>query len=268
MKQKEIIKLTTLRIHRKKWILTFEERYFEQVSNNPHDKGLTIYYQAPESSQNHKFIEFKTSHIDLTLSEDNLLKDMAKNTRYQINRFNKKDKLNCQIIEKPNIERIDTFASFYNSFAEMKKLKMCNTKKIGLLAKKSAIVFSIVKNQDMKPLCYHAYIVNGERARQLHSVTQFRGIKDKTERNTIARANRGLHWFDMKYFKSDGYKILDMGGLADLDLYPEMVNINNFKKEFGGKEIIEYNIYCPNSVLGRFAIYFLQKNNKIARLND
>jgi hypothetical protein len=262
MKQKEIIKLTTLRIHRKKWILTFEERYFEQVSNNPHDKGLTIYYQAPESSQNHKFIEFKTSHIDLTLSEDNLLKDMAKNTRYEINRFFRKDKLNCQIIVNPKRERIKIFASFYNPFAESIGLSKCNIQKIERLAEKNGVIFSVVQNQDLKDICYHAYIVNGERARLLHSVSQFRDIKNSNERAMIARANRGLHWFDIKYFKSVGYHIYDMGGLADLNVSPEMENINKFKKDFGGEEIVEYNVYCSRSILGRLAIsYLLKKTN-------
>lgn len=93
--------MTPLRIQRKKWFLSFEERYFENVSTVPHDKGLTIYYQAPDFSQNQKSLEFKTSHIDLTRSEDQLLKDMAKNTRYEINRFFRKDKLDCQIIANP-----------------------------------------------------------------------------------------------------------------------------------------------------------------------
>jgi len=260
MENKEIIQLTTLRIRRKKWILTFEERYFEPVSNFPHDTGLTIYYQAPDSSQNHKFKEFITSHIDLTQSEDNLLKDMAKNTRYEINRFFRKDQLDCQIIANPNIEMINTFAAFYNPFAESIGLSKCNTQKIERLAEKNGVMFSVVYNQDLKAICYHAFIVNGERARLLHSVSQFRDIKDRNERSLIARANRGLHWFDMKYFKSIGYDIYDMGGLADLNVFPEMVNINKFKKDFGGNEIVEYNVYFARSILGRLAIHFLLKN--------
>jgi len=257
--------LRTLRINRKKWFLSFEERYFEPASHS-HAKGLTIYYQAPVYSLNQKFIEFITSHINLSQSEYRLLKDIAKNTRYEINRFFNKDKLDCQIIENPDIEMINTFADFYNAFAESKGLSKCNTPKIERLAEQNGIVFSVVQNHNMKAICYHVYIVNDERARLLHSVSSFRDIKDNKERSLIARANRGLHWFDMKYFKSCGFKTYDMGGLADLDSNPEMTGINKFKKSFGGKEIIEYNVYCPNSILGRLAIYLLLKNqNKMQR---
>jgi len=258
--KRDIFLMTTLRINRKKLILSFEERYFEPVSN-PHTEALTIYYQAPNFSQKHRTMEFKTSHIDLTKSEDRLLKDIAKNTRYQINRFFKKDKLDCQIIVNPDNEEIKNFASFYNIFAESKGLCKCNTQKIKRLAEKNAIVFSVVQNSNMNPMCYHAYIVNGIRARQLHSASKYRDINDKNEQNLIARANRGLHWFDMKYFKSEGYNIFDIGGLANLDVHPEMLNINKFKKDFGGKEVIEYNIYCPNSILARIALYYFLRNS-------
>ena len=253
--------MTTLRINRNKWILSFEERYFEPVPPS-HAKDLTIYYQAPDLPVNQKFSEYKTLHIDLTQSEDQLLKDMAKNNRYKVNRFFSKDKFNCQIISEPNIDMINTFASFYNVFAASKGLSTCNTQKIKRLTEKSGIIFSVVKDHNLKEICYHSYIVNGMRARLYHTVSQFREIKDNKERNLIARANRGLHWFDMKYFKSEGYQIYDMGGLADLNKYPEMASINKFKKDFGGKEIIEYNVYCPNSILGRMAIFYLLHINK------
>jgi len=252
--------MSTLRINRKKWILSFEERYFEPVSN-PHTEALTIYYQAPDISQNHRCLKFKTSHIDLTQSEDSLLKGISKNTRYEINRFFNKDKAECRIIGNPDFEMIQTFASFYNDFAKSKGLVKCNTQKIKRLAEKNAIVFSVVQNPDRQTRCYHAYIVNGVRARLLHSVSQFRDISDNKEQNLIGRANRGLHWFDIKYFKSEGYHIYDMGGLADLDLNPEMSNINKFKQNFGGKEVIEYNIYCPNSILARIALYYFLRNS-------
>ena len=259
--------MTPLRINRKKWFLSFEERYFEPVSPS-HDRNLTIYYQSPDFLHNKKFSEFKTLHIDLTRPEDHLFKDCAKNTRYEINRLFNKDKLNCLIAMKPNLEMINTFVSFYNTFAVSKGLSKCNTQKIERLAENNGIVFSVVQNHNMKAICYHAYIVNGVRSRLLHSVSQFRDIKDNAERNLIGRANRGLHWFDIKHFKSDGYKIYDMGGLADLDLNPNLGNINKFKKDFGGKEIIEYNVYLPNSILGRFATYLLLKKSKNDKLNQ
>jgi len=244
--------MTKLRIQRKKGILSFEERYFEPVSNS-HSEPLTIYYQTPNYPQNYKWSEFKTLHIDLSQSEDALLKDITKNTRYEINRFFKKDTLDCKIIAKPDIEIINTFANFYNDFAEKKGLKKCNTQKIERLAEKNGIIFSVVLNKHLNAICYHVFIVNGVRTRLLHSVSQFRDIKDKDEQKMIARANRGLHWFDMKYFKANGYKIYDMGGLADLDIHPDMASINKFKKGFGGKEVTEYNVYCSNTLLGRIA---------------
>jgi lipid II:glycine glycyltransferase (peptidoglycan interpeptide bridge formation enzyme) len=52
--------------------------------------------------------------------------------------------------------------------------------------------------------------------------------------------NRYLHWYAIKKFKSENFKIYDFGGI-NLDRNSETYGITKFKLSFGGEIIKQYD---------------------------
>ena len=77
----------------------------------------------------------------------------------------------------------------------------------------------------------------------------------------MARANKRLHWEDMKLFKERGVSLYDWGGISDPD-HPN--GIDAFKMKFGGKPLTYYNVLKGITVLGRLGIRVMKLKNKSA----
>jgi lipid II:glycine glycyltransferase (peptidoglycan interpeptide bridge formation enzyme) len=90
----------------------------------------------------------------------------------------------------------------------------------------------------------------------MHSASLFRSYDDNLHRNLIARANRLLHWEDIKYFRDLKYLIYDFGGI-DLDLSnKETKTIGEFKKGFGGQIVKEYKSFVPVTAKGLICLIY------------
>jgi len=61
----------------------------------------------------------------------------------------------------------------------------------------------------------------------------------------VGRANRFLHYEDIRYFKEHGYETYDLGGYAKDTQDPKLQGINVFKESFGGTIVEQYNYYSP-----------------------
>ena len=78
---------------------------------------------------------------------------------------------------------------------------------------------------------------NGEIIRAKH-IASIR--KEKAEdAKIVAHASRRLNWEVMKWGKSQGRKLFDLGGITD---DPAKVGIREFKQSFGGDEV-DVSIY-------------------------
>lgn len=91
---------------------------------------------------------------------------------------------------------------------------------------------------------YHSYVHEGEFARLWHSCSEFR-VADNATRNAIGRANKFLHWEDMRYLKRKGVIDYDWGGVVSFE---QPNGIDKFKMSFGGSQAIYYNIMEENSL--------------------
>lgn len=198
-----------------------------------------------------------SSLIDLTKSEDELFNSIKKNVRYEINR-SIKEKINNIIFTskelKNNKEEILNFEKKYN---QLYKEKGINTR-LNIQTVKKYIennMFILTKAQLGKDdLCYHAYVINGEKTRLLYSCSNFRN-NDKETKNLIARANKFLHWEDIKYFKLNNYLIYDFGGITSFE---KPNGIDKFKLSFSGSKTKYFNIVYANTLKGKCAL-FLKK---------
>ena len=105
----------------------------------------------------------------------------------------------------------------------------------------------------VEPLVMHLYLVDyiGKRVTLSYSASLFRYEKLSTVKNIIGNANRFLHYNDMIYFKSKGFKIYDLGGYAKDTNDSEKKGINFFKDSFGGEFIEESNYFSIPAYIGK-----------------
>jgi len=173
--------------------------------------------------------KFYTLQINLNENLNDIFKKFAKNTRNEINKCYRDDKLLFLINEKINQKDIVEFIILFNKFNKFKNLGTnVNELEKSLVRKKENIAFfKAVK--DNRIVVFNVYFVDNNRARLKCSVS-LRG-EDGKERNLIGRANRTLHFEAISFFKEKGYKLYDMGGVS---LTEDKMGIDSFKSKFGG----------------------------------
>lgn len=243
----------------KKWGIRIADVY--GTSEHPLPKAdLIIHSQLPEPRWNlpgvmfHK--SFSTLHLNLSQDEETLFRSLSTNTRYKINRAAKRDNLHIHFESSPSEEEVRAFARYYNPFAKKKKIWACNLPKLLELRKRGMLVLSRVTDDRGQILAAHAYIADGRRAGMLYSVSH-RDAGDSRYRNLIGRANRYLHWRDIQAFKAAGYQIYDFLGLHLRGEDQALNNIDQFKKGFGGLEVMEYKSYQACTWLGRLVLLLM-----------
>lgn len=113
-----------------------------------------------------------------------------------------------------------------------------------------------MSNSDNQILCAHVYSLDSNRACGLYSYSG-RFAADPSQGEVIGRANKYLHWQGMLFFKEQGFRIYDFGGLSLEKDNREQQNINKFKKRFGGSEVMEYKCIEAQTWLGKLALFYL-----------
>lgn len=259
---KNILEDAMLSIVRRKGFLRYEEKYFcDDISPKDIVGSFAFGFQCATPKSLSK--QFKTLHIDLKLNEEEIFNGIEKNTKYKINRAIKSDNLTYEMSVNPDSKLVDEFNNFYNIFAKDKGITPCNKSKLMTLNNNNALAISFIRDKDNQILCYHIYITDKIRGRLLYSASHFRISEDNNKSSLIGRANRLLHWLDIKYFKNSGYMIYDFGGLFIDESIEGNKNINRFKLGFGGKPVIEYHTYCSRGIIGKLILLYLYINIKV-----
>ncbi|MDR2409866.1 MAG: hypothetical protein LBE13_17395 [Bacteroidales bacterium] len=205
--------------------------------------------------------ELYTLLIDLTKSDKELLSQVRKNTRYEINRAKEKDNIKClTFFEKneKNKEKIFRYMDFYNTFAMSKNRSPIKFPDLEQFYDSETICIRYASKDDDEAeiLTMHAYIISDNTARLHQSSSLFRTREDSEYRNLVARSNRLLHWDDILYFKNKGLGFYDLGGWYGGQILKEQLLINQFKESFGGERKQEYTYIVPVSIQGEMAVRF------------
>lgn len=195
----------------------------------------------------------KTLIIDLDRTEEALFEDIHKNARYKINRASKRDPIHYDELTNPTDEEIGEFLVFFDRFAKYKDLPKGNLGRLKGLRDQNALIISYVRDELGNILCAHAYLRADAYGSLLYSASA--RFDNKQIRNLIGRANRFLHWQDIKSFREMGMKWFDFGGLFVQKDGSEEDSINRFKKEFGGQVVdVDKRIY-PLSIIGKLTTF-------------
>lgn len=196
--------------------------------------------------------EYHTCSNDLTLSEEEMLTGINKAVKYQFRR-SEKDEIEIRFYTKEDVESepglLHVFADIYERMYQSKGADTkLNVTAIEKYLEADAIIFSAVLHEG-EILVFHSYICDEKDARLLHSASCFR--EESADQSMIGRANKRLHWEDIKYFKEKGLSRYDWGGISDFE---NPNGIDEFKLKFGGEKITYYNIFAGNSLLGKLAV--------------
>ena len=84
----------------------------------------------------------------------------------------------------------------------------------------------------------------------LYSASVLAQSADSSARNLIGRANRYLHWHDIRLFRDRGYDLYDFGGLDVTGRSEKTAGIAQFKRGFGGEVRPVYSSTSARSMLG------------------
>lgn len=206
----------------------------------------------------------QTLLIDLEGTEEALLGAMNEGTRYEVRRAEKKDGFEVRFRLSPNEEEIREFVDVYNAFAATKSLPRVSLASFMDLRRQQALSISGVYDGGQLLAC-HQYLVVGGRARLALS-GRLLSQEGPGQVARLARANRLLHWHDIKRFKEAGLKCYDFGGVCLDERRPELSGIDRFKMGFGGVVVDEFKCVAALTVGGRIALLGLRCMEEMRRL--
>lgn len=214
------------------------------------DSGVDIiqYRQRAIPIADARLTPFLSLVTDLAGGEDAIPEKFRKDCRYKIRRAESKDGLHMEFITEPE-SRLEEFGTFFDAFATQKSLAPCDRQWLVAACKARQLALSSA-SRNGEALVWHAHVLSGKKAGLLHSASCFRN-RDNDYRALVGRANRWLHWKDMLQFNAIGMECYDWGGLFDDESTPERAGINNFKRDFGGREERTYHCSVPVTVTGR-----------------
>jgi len=249
-----------LYIDRRKHGLRVRDVFFAHQEEGVPRTGADLIYFMQSSSLGPGATQFHTSLIDLRQDSEGLFAEMSKGFRYEIRRAAEKDNLKVEVQTSPTPKVLAEFIVFYNIFAKSKGIATANQEKLSRLRDLGALQLAWVGAHDGPWMAVHAYIVDGLRARLYYSASTSAGMEASAQRQLIGRANKLLHWQCLLAFKCQGLCHYDMGGIS---LGQALKAIDDFKQQFGGKLITEYNRVEAVSWRGRSAMALLRLRNRL-----
>jgi lipid II:glycine glycyltransferase (peptidoglycan interpeptide bridge formation enzyme) len=191
--------------------------------------------------------------IDLAEDEDELLAGVSKDTRSKIRRAADRDPVEVAGDANPSGAELSAFADFYDRFAAGASVAPVFRPRLHALAERGNLVLTRVSDANGEVLVRHAYVAAAGRGYMLYSGSVLAESGDSSARNLIGRANRYLHWEDIRLFKSRGFELYDFGGLDVEERNPKTAGIARFKRGFGGEVRPVYSVTRPASLRGAAA---------------
>jgi len=216
----------------------------------PGDAGVDIvhYHQREAPITHARTTPFLSLVTDLSAEPDAIMDQFGKDCRYKIRRVESKDGLCVDFTTDPE-NRLDKFCAFFDAFARQKAIEPADRKWLGAACKARQLALaSATKNGEA--LVWHVHVMSGNTARLQYSGSDFRS-RDNDYRALVGRANRWLHWKEMLRFKEMGIQRYDWGGLFEDESVSGHAGVNNFKRDFGGRQERTYDCTVPVTLKGR-----------------
>jgi len=216
---------------------TYVELWFDEPDPDTDVDVLTRCraLSPPHSGQCETFYSLR---IDLSEPAEAIYARFTRNTRAQIRRSVESDQLEFDFFDDPTVEQMAEFIAFYDAFAQSKGLEPMSPEYAEAHRLSGQCSLSRVR-RGREDLVWHANVSYGGHVGMMFSASQLR-LAASEERKLIGRANRRLHWEELKHFQAQGRQDYDFGGWYEGHTDEEKLSINRFKEEFGGKKVLLY----------------------------
>lgn len=239
--------------------LTVANLYFDDETPANVSADIIRYIQRTNPVGGMSCEPFHTIWIDLNNDLNVLMGDIKKDTRYEIRRAAEKDGFVYTFWSNGEADALARFCDFYDQFASLKRRSTINRTYLRCLAGAGLLDISLVGQTRDAPLVWHAYYRGQNRVLLLYSASLHRACSDASRRHLVGRANRYHHWRDIVRFKAEGFRLYDFGGWYEGNTDEEKLKINQFKKEFGGSVVRNFNCEQGVTLKGELALWLKQK---------
>ena len=253
-----------IRLKMKKKLYTYERIVFpeQQIKS---DADITRYMRFYDLEKVPKGVECDsniTPVTDLCLTLEEIQKQYSKDVRYEVRRASRENikfLMYDNLHTSNNIEFVKKLAKKYYEFCDVIEepdLKNnLNFDEFLLFVEQGNIIVS--KAEFENGWTYHIYQVDGKYAMLWFSFSDYR--KEGANKSMAGWANRGLHDYDIQYFKKHDYEKYDWGNIASFE---EPNHIDKFKMSFGGEIKTVYSCFVGNTLKGKILIKLREVRNK------
>ncbi|MDO4741938.1 MAG: peptidoglycan bridge formation glycyltransferase FemA/FemB family protein [Candidatus Saccharibacteria bacterium] len=203
-------------------------RFRPQLLDTPENRKILNDIGAKKSPM-HLAAEH-TVLIDLTKSEDELLANMRRQTRYEVRRAKK---LGIKVEKGRSTELFEEFHEVQTATAERQHFVPPNKKT--LLAEREAFQndaeIYVAKTKDDQPIAYGLILVNGDEGEYYEAAS--------TELNHKLPGAHALQWQVMKDLKARGILRYNLWGIAPPNQpHHRYAGVTTFKTGFGGEVVV------------------------------
>lgn len=232
-----------------------EEVWFDEEPQEKPNVDVVHYVERTQPINGIRFDEFYTRVLDITKDQESLWNNLGKNNRYKINRALQKDKFVYLWWNKETIENniLNEFFEFHDRFASLQRLKKISRSRVRSFAEAEILDLSLTKSPDGNPLVWHAHCCVQNRVVFFYGAS-LKNPNDTSYQSLVGRANRYHHWQDILRFKDLGISIYDFGGWYVGKTDQKLLNINNFKEEFGGEVVKSFKCHHGITWKGKLCV--------------
>jgi hypothetical protein len=220
--------------------LTRAEVWYDDKPGEVRSADWILFQQRSSPFPGSRWKYFDNCLIDLTQSVEQLTAGLTKDTAYKIRRAADRDRIVCAGCDPRDPEVLDRFEEMYNPFAAAKGLSRLDRAQLDSMAAAGVLDLSVARDAQGNVLVWHANHRDRRRASQTFSASHRWQLDSSVARNLVGRANRLLIWSDVLRYKEQGLECFDFAGWYSGTTDQALLNINEFKRGFGGHVVREY----------------------------
>lgn len=203
------------------------------------EAGINYYIQCSENTEG-ALNEFHTLLVDLSMSKEEIWQNIYHRTRSEIASFSGNQAFEHSIITDPSPRQLNQFIKLFDRFATLKNIRKAEAFRLEAYRREGLLAISFIR-QNNEYICINFYRLTQQRATNLYSFQLQHENKYPGTASHFGRAHRTLHWLDLLQFRETGVQYYDFCGWYNGSDDKQLLNINRFKEQFGGKKIKEYS---------------------------
>jgi hypothetical protein len=202
----------------------------------------------------------QTAVTDLDRDVETMFLDLQPDARRQIRRAEASDRLRYEYWVNGRADVLDPIRKLQDGFVSFRRLPDPGWRFVDALKQANLLDVSWVCGSDSEVLAWRFYMKAKPRVRPFMGGSKYYLKTTSAERQLVGRATRYLVWRDVVRFRGEEFAVFDHGGWY-IGTDPALLQINEFKREFGGRVVEIYNCFQAATRKGRIALWYLGRRS-------